>query len=155
MAEVARTAPTLTLRQNRPMRNDDTYQIGEVSGRTGLSLRTVRYYEAVGLVAPSGRTDGGFRLYMESDVQRLLLVRALKPAEFSLEQLHEILDLNDRLTADVEPADRAGAEGRLREVLELATQRFQLQRERLIAAELAIELLRRPLGSRPVSEGVR
>ena len=43
-------------------------QIGEVAERTGLSLRTIRYYEEVGLLSPSGRTAGGFRLYADSDV---------------------------------------------------------------------------------------
>lgn len=48
-------------------------QIGEVADRTGLSLRTLRYYEEVGQVRPSTRTSGGFRLYSETDVARLLL----------------------------------------------------------------------------------
>jgi DNA-binding transcriptional MerR regulator len=58
-------------------------QIGEVAERTALSLRTIRYYEEVGLVPPSARTQGGFRLYTEADVERLLLVKRMKPLEFS------------------------------------------------------------------------
>ena len=45
-------------------------QIGEVAERTGLSLRTIRYYEEVGLAVPSARSQGGFRLYTEPDVGR-------------------------------------------------------------------------------------
>ena len=53
-------------------------QIGEVAERVGLSLRSVRYYEEIGLVEPSDRTEGGFRLYSEEDVRRLLLVKRIK-----------------------------------------------------------------------------
>lgn len=79
------------------MRADGLYQIGEVAERTGLSLRTVRYYEEVGLAAPSGRTSGGFRLYTEEDVIRLELVRRLKVLDLPLESTREMLDAVDRL----------------------------------------------------------
>ena len=117
-------------------------QDGEVAARTGLSLRTVRYYDSVGLVAPSGRTEGGFRLYTEPDVQRLLLVRSLKPADFSLEQLEEIVTLRDVVVggrAPVEVVSRSEA------IIADASHRIRLQRERLVAAELAVELLRTTL----------
>ena len=52
--------------------------IGEVAERTSLSLRTLRHYDEIGLVIPSGRTEGGFRLYAEDDVARLMLVRRMK-----------------------------------------------------------------------------
>jgi DNA-binding transcriptional MerR regulator len=70
--------------------------IGEVARRVGLSLRTVRYYDEVGLVTPSGRTDGGFRLYSEDDVQRLLVVKGMKPFGLTLEEMRELVELLDR-----------------------------------------------------------
>ena len=123
-----------------------TFHIGEVASRTSLSLRTVRYYETVGLVTPSGRTEGGFRLYTESDVQRLLLVRALRPAGLSLEELQELLTLHDRL-ARVEPSAEAvdGLAARLGALLETVSEHIRLQRERLVSAELAVALLRRSM----------
>lgn len=72
-------------------------QIGEVSERTGLSLRTIRYYEEIGLVTPSARSQGGFRLYTESDIGRLELVKRMKPLEFSLEEMRELLQALDGL----------------------------------------------------------
>lgn len=54
-------------------------QIGEVSERTELSLRTIRYYEEVELVVPTARSTGGFRLYTEADIARLTLVKRMKP----------------------------------------------------------------------------
>ncbi len=46
-------------------------RIGEVADRVGLSLRTIRHYDEIGLVVPSDRSAGGFRLYTEADVVRL------------------------------------------------------------------------------------
>lgn len=62
-----------------------------------MSLRTIRYYEEVGLVTPSGRTDGGFRLYTAEDIARLETVKALKPIGMSLEALQELLDSAHRV----------------------------------------------------------
>ncbi|MEW1982510.1 MerR family transcriptional regulator [Citricoccus sp. NPDC079358] len=70
-----------------------TMQIGEVAERTQLSLRTIRHYDQVGLVPPSARTEGGFRLYTEDDVERLNHVRRITPLGFSLEDAAEILAL--------------------------------------------------------------
>lgn len=73
--------------------------IGAVAERTGLSLRTLRHYDEIGLVPPTGRSDGGFRLYSEADVERLLLIRRMKPLGFSLQEMQELLDLTDALAS--------------------------------------------------------
>jgi DNA-binding transcriptional MerR regulator len=73
-------------------------QIGEVADRAGLSLRTVRYYEEVGLVVPSARTNGGFRLYAERDLERLLLVKRMKGLRLSLEEMRELVDVLEQPT---------------------------------------------------------
>ncbi|WP_036554381.1 MerR family transcriptional regulator [Nocardiopsis sp. CNT312] len=72
-------------------------RIGEVAERTGLSLRTIRYYGEVGLVAPSARSQGGFRLYTASDVDRLQLIKRMKPLGFSLEETRDLLAAVDGL----------------------------------------------------------
>ncbi|OMQ15073.1 MerR family transcriptional regulator [Modestobacter sp. VKM Ac-2676] len=72
-------------------------QIGEVAEQTGLSTRTIRFYEESGLVTPSARTQGGFRLYTDRDVSRLQLIRRLKPLDLSLDELRDLLQLLDRL----------------------------------------------------------
>lgn len=69
------------------------HQIGEAANRVGLSLRTVRYYEEVGLVVPSGRTEGGFRLYTDEDIELLALVKSMKPLEFSLDEMRDLLEV--------------------------------------------------------------
>ena len=86
------------------MAEDRTMRIGEVAERTELSLRTLRHYDDIGLVTPSGRTEGGFRLYTELDVARILLIRRMKPLGFTLDEMHALLDIVDALAADPENA---------------------------------------------------
>lgn len=75
-----------------------TMQIGVVAERLGLSHRTLHHWEEAGLVTPSGRSAGGFRLYTESDVNRLLTVRRMKPLGFTLEEMKELLASLDLLS---------------------------------------------------------
>src|SRR5690606_40676868 len=74
-----------------------TMHIGAVAERTGLSLRTLRHWDEVGLVQPSGRSDGGFRLYTEDDVERILLVRRMKPLGFTLAEMGAPREVADRI----------------------------------------------------------
>jgi MerR family copper efflux transcriptional regulator len=76
---------------------EPTMQIGEVAERIGLSLRTIRYYEEVGLIRPSARSQGGFRLYTEHDVSRLQLVKDMKPLGFSLDEMRDLLGVLEGL----------------------------------------------------------
>ena len=64
-----------------------TMHIGEVAARTELSLRSLRHWDEVGLLRPSARTEGGFRLYAEGDVEKILLIRRMKPLGFTLDEM--------------------------------------------------------------------
>ncbi|MBV7697444.1 MerR family transcriptional regulator [Streptomyces sp. TRM70350] len=123
-------------------------QIGEVAERTGLSLRTIRHYEEVGLVIPSARSKGGFRLYTDSDVERLMVIRRMKPLDFSLEEMRDLLDITDRLAATDAPPAREERE-RLRERLDsyrkVVDARCETLRARLEMAEDFAATLRRRL----------
>ena len=66
-------------------------QIGLVAERTELSVRTLRHWEEAGLVTPSARSAGGFRLYTEDDVERLRTVRRMKPLGFTLDEMVQLL----------------------------------------------------------------
>jgi DNA-binding transcriptional MerR regulator len=119
-------------------------QIGEVAEQTGLSLRTIRYYEEVGLVRPSARTTGGFRLYSESDLARLRLVRRMKPLDFSLEEMKEVLEALDALeNPGQSPEARAQVIDRLKMFREAAQARVEALREQLETAESFAADLRR------------
>lgn len=67
------------------------YTIGKLSKKTGVTVRTLDYYDEIGLIKPSSKTDGGHRLYNEDDVMRLERILALKYMGFTLEQIKEIL----------------------------------------------------------------
>lgn len=114
--------------------------IGELAERTELSLRTIRHYDEVGLLKPSGRTDGGFRLYTERDCARLMLIRRMKPLGFALEEMAELLRIIDVLDDDAgDPALRS----QLQLFIERASeQRDKLQRQLDMADEF-VDLLRK------------
>ncbi|BDD81600.1 MerR family transcriptional regulator [Tsukamurella pulmonis] len=83
-------------------------QIGQVAEATGLSLKTIRHYDEMGLVAPSERSPGGFRLYTPADVERLLVIRRMKPLGFTLEQMRDLLAALDTLADPQAPAGVRG-----------------------------------------------
>lgn len=68
------------------------YTIGKLSKNTGVTVRTLDYYDEIGLMKPSSKTEGGHRLYSEDDVLRLERILALKYMGFSLEQIKDILE---------------------------------------------------------------
>ncbi len=121
-------------------------QIGEVAERTGLSLRTIRYYEEVGLVAPTTRSHGGFRLYGEADVARLELIKQMKPLDFSLEEMRELLAALDSLESDTAPsAEREALLERLAMFRLAAEERCVSLRSQLESAEDFANSLRREI----------
>ncbi len=126
-------------------------QIGEVAARTELSLRTIRHYEETGLVIPSARSQGGFRLYTEADVARLMVIRRMKPLGFTLDEMRDLLDATDLLDSgeQLPPADRDELLARIRGFEQAAQRRVDDLRVQLAAAEefaatLAERLTRTP-----------
>ena len=125
------------------------HQIGEVAETVGLSLRTIRHYEEIGLVRPSGRSAGGFRLYTDDDIERLRLVKHMKPLDFSLDEMRDLLEARDRLAAGTgDPEDTARTCERLAAYAAAAEQRCQVLRAQLRAAESMAGLLRREASRR-------
>ena len=123
-----------------------TMHIGELAERTGLSLRTLRHYDDVGLVKASGRTEGGFRLYTADDYDRLILIRRMKPLGFSLEEMMALLKTIDALAA-LAPADGESGRDAVRAELESfvaqAEERRQKLADQLAMADEFLDLLRR------------
>jgi DNA-binding transcriptional MerR regulator len=68
-------------------------RIQEVAAEVGLTPRSIRYYEEVGLLEPAARSEGAYRLYDESDIERLRFIRGLRDdAGFSLAQIGQLLE---------------------------------------------------------------
>lgn len=131
---------------------DRGLKIGEVTERTGLSVPTLRYYDSVGLITPSGRSPGGFRLYSEDDVRRILLVRRMKPLGFTLEQMRDFLGAAEALhgAADrqsnpvrVREGGQAEAEAVLADIRDEARVRYEKLRKQFSYAEEFLDLVNR------------
>ncbi len=74
------------------------WRIGQVAQATGLSVRTLRYYEEQGLVVPSGRLEGGHRVYSLDDVERLYRVCVLRRLGRPVADIPALLEQPDDLT---------------------------------------------------------
>ncbi|MDP9439424.1 MAG: MerR family transcriptional regulator [Actinomycetota bacterium] len=74
-------------------REDERLLIGEVARLTGFPTKTLRYYEDIGLVRPTSRTQAGYRLYGPEEVARLGFVRQAKLIGLKLEEIKELVDL--------------------------------------------------------------
>lgn len=67
-------------------------KVGDLAKQTGVSVRTLHYYDETGLLSPSHRTETGYRLYGEGDIVRLQQIVSLRQIGFSLEQIRECLE---------------------------------------------------------------
>jgi DNA-binding transcriptional MerR regulator len=75
---------------------EDLSRIEQVAARTGLTKRTLRYYEEIGLLDPPSRTEGGYRLYSEADVLRLERIKRMKDLlGFSLAEIREFARIEE------------------------------------------------------------
>jgi DNA-binding transcriptional MerR regulator len=125
-------------------------QIGEVAERVGLSLRTVRYYEEQGLLTPESRSTGGFRLFSEDQVDRLLLIKQMKPLGFTVQEMRELLDARDALRApDGSDELRHAAAATLSQYADAAAERCAKLLKQIRQAEGLAGQLRREAGDPP------
>jgi len=82
--------------QNAITNEPPLYTIEQVAARTGLTKRTLRYYEEVGLLPPTDRTEGNYRRYSEDDVARLERIKNLRELlGFSLADIRKLLEADD------------------------------------------------------------
>ncbi len=121
--------------ETRRAADEDLRQIGEVAERVGLSLRTVRYYEEVGLLAPLGRTEGGFRLYGQEHVDQLLLIKQMKPLGLSIEEMRTLLEARAVLQTSAATPGKAAARAELESFADTATERCTELKQQLRSAE--------------------
>ncbi|MCP9785890.1 heavy metal-responsive transcriptional regulator [Cyanobium sp. N5-Cardenillas] len=70
-------------------------KIGVLAGRSGLPVKTLRYYEDLGLLPAIGRSEGGYRLFAEESLRRLEFIRRLKTLGLSLEEIQGCLTVHD------------------------------------------------------------
>ena len=71
-------------------------QIGALSDQTGVPTRTIRYYEKIGLLSPASRGENRYRLYDQTDAERLRFIKSARALDFSLQEIAQILAARDR-----------------------------------------------------------
>jgi DNA-binding transcriptional MerR regulator len=75
------------------LNREDQQQIGEIAGSLGVTTRTLRLYEQLGLIEPPQRTDGGIRFYTKEDIRRIKFVLKVKELGLSLKQMQELAEI--------------------------------------------------------------
>lgn len=69
-----------------------SYTVSQVARLTRLSVRALHHYDEIGLLAPSSRTESGYRLYSDADLERLQQILFFRELAFPLEEIRQILD---------------------------------------------------------------
>jgi DNA-binding transcriptional MerR regulator len=105
---------------------DRQLKIGELANQTGLSIKTIRYYESRGLLEQPPRTEGGYRLYGSEEVARLRFVQRAKLLGLTLEEIKGLVELAVRCNeGEIVP--------RLEEVLEAKLEETEVKMAKLSA----------------------
>src|SRR5947209_12516906 len=71
-------------------------QIGKVAEQTGLSIDTIRFYQKIGLVEQPARSEGGFRLFSETEIRHLVFIQKAQELGFSLTEIKQLSVLNQQ-----------------------------------------------------------
>ncbi|MCB1051176.1 MAG: MerR family transcriptional regulator [Acidobacteria bacterium] len=67
--------------------------IGTAAQKSELPVKTIRYYDEIGLIKPQAHSEKGYRLYSERDIQKLIFVRHVREFGFSIDTCRDLLDL--------------------------------------------------------------
>ena len=119
--------------KNRPAQGARLLRIHEAAAEAGLTTRSVRYYEEMGLMRPAARSEGDYRLYDESDLERLRFIKGLRDdAGFSLAEISRLLEDEEARERD-HAAYHATAD---------PVERLRLMRERVVSFERQAQTLR-------------
>jgi len=138
---VMKTPTATTTSESRLLR------IQEAAAIVGLTARSIRYYEAIGLLAPAARSEGDYRLYDEDDIERLTFIKGLRDdAGFSLADIAQLLEdkqarrrNRDRLQVIRDPMRRAAILTESIDRLDRQVATLQTKVERLVAMVRATE----------------
>lgn len=122
------------------------WTVGQLAKLAGLTIRTLRYYDSIGLFSPSGHSSAGYRLYTEEDISRLQQILSLKELGLSLDEMKaamagDRLGLSDTVSLQIE---RLRDEIRMRQKLlnELETVSDRMRRNEPLTVEHFSNLMR-------------
>lgn len=118
------------------------YRTSQFAKRASVSARTLRYYDRMGLLEPSGHTEAGYRLYREEDLLRLQQILALKFLGFSLEEIKACLEAGPRRLPEVLVQQKAMLQAKRRQ-LDAVLQAIEETQARVEAEQGSWEALAR------------
>jgi len=104
--------------------------IGKVAKISGISAKMIRYYEDIGLIERPIRTDAGYRVYTEQDIQSLKFIRHSRDLGFSTEQMKELIHLwknKDRHSVEVKQLTQQHIDTLNQKIVDLQTMVNTLQ----------------------------
>ena len=104
--------------------------IGDAAKASGVSAKMIRYYESTGLIPVAGRTDAGYRVYSDIEVQMLRFIRRSRDLGFPVEKIEELLALwrdRSRQSADVKRLAQEQIDGLERKIAEMQAMKDTLQ----------------------------
>jgi DNA-binding transcriptional MerR regulator len=78
------------------MKTNTAFQIGPVAKKTGSSIHTIRYYEKIGLIHKAARSEGGFRVYSQEAVDRILFIKKAQSFGLTLDEIKKIMCCGDK-----------------------------------------------------------
>lgn len=118
--------------------SEHPYRIGQIAELVQTSTRTLRYYDQLGLVQPSGYTKGGSRRYTDADLERFRRVRELQAVMgFNLEEIAAILSAEQRL-AELQQEYRQGASQKRKKAIVVEVARLNARTRERVDAKLAV-----------------
>lgn len=106
--------------------------IGQAAAYSGVSAKMVRHYESLGLLAPLGRTDSGYRLYSAADVHSLRFIKRARDLGFSMADIRELVGLWH---------DKSRASAQVKRIAQCHAQALRLRIEQLQAMERSLQTL--------------
>ncbi|MCD1286455.1 MerR family transcriptional regulator [Brevibacterium sp. CCUG 69071] len=119
--------------------------IGEMAEKSGMSSRTLRHYEEIGLIPATGRTEGGFRVYTDEDFRRLMTIRRMKALNYTTGEMGELLTLLDILESSAPNAERSSAREQLVALLDDAVAKREKLARQVERADEFLGILRNRL----------
>lgn len=120
--------------------------IGEMAEKSGVSSRTLRHYESIGLLPPTGRSEGGFRVFTDEDFRRFMTIRRMKALDYSTTEMGRLLELLDITEGEAPETERAHARAELEAMREDARARREKLARQVERADEFLGILDHRLG---------